>query len=189
MKKIVVFASGSGSNFQTLVEKLHERHCLVSLLVCDKPGALCIERAKKLNIPTLEINPKNFATKELYELEVVKYLAEIEPDLVVLAGYMRIIGPTLLGRFEGKLINIHPALLPAFPGRDGVGDALKYGAKVLGVTVHYVDAGIDTGQIIDQASFRRTGLETVDEIRIKIHALEHELYPQTIIELLEGQAI
>ena len=186
MKKIVVFASGSGSNFQTLVEKLHEKHCEVSLLVCDKLGAFCLERAASLNIPSYGFNPKDFPSKADFEREIIKQIEPINPDLIVLAGYMRIFGPTFLERYEGKIINIHPALLPAFPGRDGIGDALAYGVKVMGVTVHYVDAGIDTGQIIDQASFKRDGSESVEEIRERIHALEHELYPKVILELLEG---
>jgi len=187
MRKIVVFASGSGSNFQTLVEKLHGKACEVALLVCDKPGALCLKRAADLNIPTFAFNPKEFASKAEFEQEIIKQIKPIAPALIVLAGYMRIFGPTFLERYEGKIINIHPALLPAFPGKDGIGDALAYGVKIMGVTVHYVDAGIDTGQIIEQACFKRTGSETVEEIREKIHQLEHELYPEVVRELLEAK--
>ena len=186
MKKIVVFASGSGSNFQTIVDKLHQKTCEVALLVCDKPGAYCLERAKNLNIPTFTFNPKEYATKADFEKEICEQLDPIKPSLIVLAGYMRIIGDTLLEAYEGKIINIHPALLPAFPGRDGIGDALNYGVKVMGVTVHYVDAGIDTGNIVDQACFKRTGNETREEVETRIHALEHELYPQVITQLLQA---
>lgn len=185
MKKIVVFASGNGSNFQSLAEQLHKKHCEVALLVCDKPEAFCLERAKQLEIATLAVNPKQFASKELYELEIAKHLTTINPDLIVLAGYMRIIGKTLLDRYEGKIINIHPSLLPAFPGRDGIGDAIEYGVKIMGVTVHYIDDGIDTGKIIDQACFKLEGDESDEEIKQKIHVLEHELYPQVIKNLLE----
>lgn len=187
MKKIIIFASGSGSNFQTLVEKLHGKACEVALLVCDKPGAYCLERAAKLNIPTYSFNPKDFPSKADFEQEIINQIQPIDPDLIVLAGYMRIFGPTFLAAYEGKIINIHPALLPAFPGRDGIGDALAYGVKIMGVTVHYVDAGIDTGKIIQQDSFKRTGAETVEEIKKKIHALEHELYPKVILDLLEKE--
>ncbi|KAB6103110.1 formyltransferase family protein, partial [Bacteroides xylanisolvens] len=116
--------------------------------------------------------------------EICTQLIPLNPDLIVLAGYMRIVGQTLLDVYEGKIINIHPALLPAFPGRDGITDALKYGVKIMGVTVHYVDSGIDTGMIIDQVCFKRTGLETREEIEQKIHDLEHELYPTVIKQLL-----
>jgi phosphoribosylglycinamide formyltransferase 1 len=186
MRKIVVFASGSGSNFQTIVEQLHQKHCEVALLVCDKPGAYCLERASQFNIPAFIASPKDYESKVAYELTVIQQLADINPDLIVLAGYMRIVGKTLLSIYEGKIINIHPALLPAFPGRDGIGEALKYGVKVMGVTVHYVDAGIDTGKIIDQASFKRSGNESVEEIEQRIHALEHDLYPQVIRNLLKA---
>ncbi|MFR3814816.1 MAG: phosphoribosylglycinamide formyltransferase [Turicibacter sp.] len=186
MKKIVVFASGSGSNFQTIVDKLHQKTCEVALLVCDKAGAYCLERAEKLHIPTFVFNPKEYETKADFEKEICQRLNLIQPDLIVLAGYMRIIGETLLNAYEGKIINIHPALLPAFPGRDGIGDALNYGVKVMGVTVHYVDSGIDTGNIIDQACFKRTGNETREEVETRIHALEHELYPQVITQLLQA---
>lgn len=184
MKKIVVFASGSGSNFQAIAESLDTSQCEISLLVCDRPGAYCLERAAALNIPTFVFNPKEYENKEEFEKQICQQLATINPDLIVLAGYMRIIGPTLLSEYEGRIINIHPALLPAFPGRDGIKDALKYGVKVLGVTIHYIDSGIDTGQIIDQVAFKRSGLETKEEIEQKIHTLEHELYPKVIKQLL-----
>ena len=184
MKNIVIFASGSGSNFQVLVEKLHGQDCQVALLVCDKPGAYCVERAANLNIPALVLNPKDFPSKKEYEQEIINHLSPVQPDLIVLAGYMRILGATFLDAYEGRIINIHPSLLPAFAGRDGIGDALKYGVKILGVTVHYVDAGIDTGQIIDQESFKLAGSESEAEIRSKIHAIEHVLYPKVIKEIL-----
>jgi len=185
MKKIVVFASGSGSNFETIVKKLHNNICEVALLVCDKPDAYCLERADKLGIKTLQLTLKNFQSKACYETEIIKYLREIKPELIVLAGYMKLIGETLLNEYEGKIINIHPSLLPAFPGANGIDDALRYGVKVMGVTVHYVDAGMDTGKIIDQDSFKRGADETADESKEKIHAIEHELYPKVIEKLLK----
>lgn len=130
-------------------------------------------------------NPKDYLSKTEFEEVICEKLSQIEPDLIVLAGYMRIIGKTLLDAYEGKIVNIHPALLPAFPGRDGITDALNYGVKVMGVTVHYVDAGIDTGKIIDQLSFKRSDEETKEEIINRIHALEHELYPKVIARLLK----
>jgi len=184
MKNIVVFASGSGSNFETIVKKLHGDHCNVALLVCDQPDAYCLERAKNLGIKILQLALKDFATKVDYELEIIKHLKVINPDLIVLAGYMKLISETLLNEYEGKIINIHPSLLPAFPGVDGIGDAYRYGVKVMGVTVHFVDAGIDTGEIIDQASFKREEDDDLQAVTQKIHAIEHELYPQVIRRLL-----
>ena len=185
MKKIVVFASGSGSNFESIVKKLHHNSCEVALLVCDQPDAYCLERAKNFGIETLQLSLKHFKSKVEYEEEILKHLKKIDPDLIVLAGYMKLIGETLLSEYEGKLINIHPSLLPAFPGKDGIGDALRYGVKVMGVTVHYVDSGVDTGKIIDQESFKREEEETSEESREKIHAIEHRLYPSVIERLLK----
>jgi len=188
-KRIVVFASGSGSNFEAIVEQLHGKHidgepCEVALLVCDQPGATCLDRAKRLGIPTFAAKLGDFRSKADYEQAIVEQLNQIQPDLIALAGYMKIVGPTLLNAYEGKIINIHPALLPAFPGKDGIGDALKYGVKIIGVTIHYVDAGVDTGKIIDQVAMRVEPADTEEQTRNKIHKLEHELYPQVIRELL-----
>ena len=184
MKKIVVFASGSGSNFEAIVKKLHGKICEVALLFCDKPGAYCLERAKNLGIKGLQLTLKDFPSKACYELEIIKHLKEIDPDLLVLAGYMKLIGETLLNEYESKIINIHPSLLPAFPGKDSIGDAIRYGVKVMGVTVHYVDAGMDTGGIIDQDSFKRDDNETEARSRERIQTIEHELYPKVIEKLL-----
>lgn len=185
MKKIVVFASGSGSNFEVIVKKLHGQVCEVALLVCDKPGAYCLERAARLGIKTMQLTLKDFPSKVEYETEILKYLEKIDPDLIVLAGYMKLIEETLLNRYEGKIINIHPTLLPAFSGKDGMNDAMRYGVKVMGVTVHYIDAGIDTGKIIDQDSFKRADEETDAQSQAKIRAMEHELYPRVIERLLK----
>ena len=184
MKKIVVFASGSGSNFETIVQKLHGTVCDVALLVCDIPDAYCLTRANNHRIPTLQVTLKDFESKVHYEQAILEKLKDIEPDLIVLAGYMKLISKTLLDAYEGKIINIHPALLPAFPGKDGIGDAIKYGVKVMGVTVHWVDAGMDTGLIIDQESFKREMDETFEESKARIHAIEHEIYPRVIKGLL-----
>jgi phosphoribosylglycinamide formyltransferase-1 len=185
MKKIVVFASGSGSNFEAVVRQLDGAACEVALLVCDVSGAGCLERAERLGIDAVVVDRAKFGSRVDYESAILEQLDPIEPDLIVLAGYMRIIGPTLLKQYQGKIINIHPSLLPAFPGLDGIGDALAYGEKVIGVTVHYVDSGVDTGQIIDQAAIHLTGTETKAEVTTQIHALEHNLYPQVIRHILD----
>lgn len=168
------------------MEQLHGKVCEVALLICDQPGAKCLDRAARLGIPAQVIERRNYSTKASFEHAIVEKLAEIAPDLIALAGYMKIIGPTLLGQYEGKIINIHPSLLPAFPGKDGIGDALKYGAKVIGITIHYVDAGVDTGPIIDQAAIHVNLIDTEQQTRDRIHALEHQLYPQTIAALLSA---
>jgi len=188
-KKLVVFASGSGSNFEAVVKQLNhkrigESDIEIPLLICDKPEAYALVRAEKLGIPTAVIRPKDYPDKASYERAIVDILKPINPDYIALAGYMRIIGPTLLNEYEGRIVNLHPALLPAFPGKDGIGDALKYGVKVTGITVHFVDAGIDTGKIIAQKAIEIKQNESEDELRQRIHALEHQLYPKVLLELL-----
>ena len=122
----------------------------ISLLVCDKPEARAVGRANYHHIPCFAFSAKAYESKEAFEKEILKKLEEYEIDYVILAGYMRLIGPTLLEAYGGKIINIHPSLLPSFPGKDAVGQALEAGVKVTGVTIHYVDAGMDTGPIIAQ---------------------------------------
>jgi phosphoribosylglycinamide formyltransferase 1 len=185
MKKIAVFASGSGSNFQAIVDAIHGGRLAaeVSLLVCDRPGALVLERAERYSIPTFSVAPKNYPSKLGYELGVLKELQAREIDFIVLAGYMRLIGPTLLTEFEGRIVNIHPSLLPAFPGKDAIGQAIAAKVQVSGVTIHFVDEGMDTGPIIEQREIPLTENETKETLQKKIHTIEHQLYPETLQHL------
>ena len=186
MKKVAVFASGNGSNFQAIIDEIEKGslHAEIAALVTDKPDCFAVERARNHNIPVFSFTPKNYASKEEYEKDIALFLIEKEVSLLVLAGYMRLIGNVLLKAFHNRIINIHPALLPAFAGKNGIQQAYNYGVKVFGVTVHYVDAGMDTGKIIAQESFKAEGTETLQEIEQKIHAIEHRLYPQVIREIL-----
>ncbi|MEH7107753.1 MULTISPECIES: phosphoribosylglycinamide formyltransferase [Bacillaceae] len=186
MKKIAVFASGSGSNFQAIVDAVHngKLSAQLTLLVCDKPGAYVIERAKGTGIPFFVFNPKDYHSKHDFEQEIVSLLKENQIDFVVLAGYMRLIGPTLLREFEGKIVNIHPSLLPNFPGKDAIGQALAAQAEWSGVTIHFVDEGMDTGPIIVQERVRLEENETRESLQTKIQAIEHKLYPDILQMLL-----
>jgi phosphoribosylglycinamide formyltransferase 1 len=186
MKKIAVFASGSGSNFQAIVDAVKEGQleATISLLVCDKVGAFAAERARKENIPTFVFDVKEYSSKKDYEMDILKNLKKYDIDFIVLAGYMRLIGSTLLDAFEGKIINIHPSLLPAFPGKDAIGQALEAKVKISGVTIHFVDAGMDTGPIIAQKAIEISENETKDSLQNKIHQIEHELYPKVIKGLI-----
>jgi phosphoribosylglycinamide formyltransferase-1 len=186
MKKIAVFASGNGSNFQAIVNEIEKENLLAEIvaLVTDKPDCFAVERAQNHNIPIFSFSPKNYASKKEYEREIAFFLIEKNVSLIVLAGYMRLIGEVLLSAFPNRIINIHPALLPAFPGKNSIQQAYNYGVKVFGVTVHFVDAGIDTEKIITQECFKADGSETVQEIEHKIHAIEHQLYPKIIRELI-----
>jgi phosphoribosylglycinamide formyltransferase-1 len=186
MKKIAVFASGSGSNFEAIVKAQKEGtlNAEVSLLVCDKEFAFAIKRAEKFGIETLVVDPKAFENKKAYETHILNKLDDLKIDFIALAGYMRLIGETLLNAYEGRMVNIHPSLLPAFKGKDAIGQAIAYGVQVMGVSIHYVDAGMDTGRIIAQDAFKLYGNESHEEIEEQVHAIEHRLYPRVLERLL-----
>jgi phosphoribosylglycinamide formyltransferase 1 len=186
MRKIAVFASGNGSNFQAIIDvvKSGELEADIALLVCDKPGAFAIERANAARIPTFAFNPKEYSSKEAYEEAILEKLTSFGVEFIVLAGYMRLIGPTLLGDYTGRIVNIHPSLLPAFPGKDAIGQALEAKAEWSGVTIHYVDAGMDTGPIIVQERIRISEKETRESLQQKIQSIEHKLYPSILQMLL-----
>ncbi|MBB5355713.1 phosphoribosylglycinamide formyltransferase-1 [Anoxybacillus mongoliensis] len=189
MKRIAIFASGSGTNFQAIVDavKKGDIQAEVALLVCDRPHAKVIERAIREHVPVFVFNPKQYETKQQFEREILQQLQQKEIDWIVLAGYMRLIGPTLLHVYPNKIINIHPSLLPAFPGKDAIGQAYRYGVKVTGVTVHYVDEGMDTGPIIAQRALYIDDGEPLESVERRIHEIEHTLYPQVIQQLLMGK--
>ena len=189
MKNIAIFASGSGTNFEALVEACESGYIdgKVVLMVCDKKNAYVNERAKNHNVPSFVFSAKNYQTKEEYEELIVEKLEEYNVDLVCLAGYMKLCGYVLLKKYEGRIINIHPALLPSFKGAHGIKDAYDYGVKVFGVTVHYVDAGMDSGKIIEQAAFHIKENETIDEVEARIHEIEHEIYPRVVKNICEGK--
>ncbi|WP_404330810.1 phosphoribosylglycinamide formyltransferase [Mesobacillus maritimus] len=189
MKKIAVFASGNGSNFQVLLDAVTKGdfQAEVSLLVCDRPGAFVIERAENAAVPLFVFNPKEFKDKAEYESQILSRLKQKNVEWIILAGYMRLIGTTLLQAYEGKIVNIHPSLLPAFPGKDAVGQALEAGVKETGVTVHYVDAGMDTGEVIAQEAVEIIPGETRESLQAKIQKVEHRLYPAVVKTLLNGE--
>ncbi|WP_430742862.1 phosphoribosylglycinamide formyltransferase [Bacillus atrophaeus] len=186
MKKFAVFASGNGSNFEAIVTRLKEENwdAEVSLLVCDNLEAKVLERAEAFSIPSFAFQPKSYENKPAFERAIIEQLRLHEVELIVLAGYMRLIGDTLLKAYGGKIINIHPSLLPAFPGIDAVGQAYRAGVKVAGITVHYVDEGMDTGPIIAQKAVEIGEGDTLKTIEQHIHELEHKNYPSVIKELL-----
>ncbi|RAK15080.1 formyltetrahydrofolate-dependent phosphoribosylglycinamide formyltransferase [Anoxybacillus vitaminiphilus] len=187
MKRIAIFASGSGTNFQAIVDavKKGDLQAEVALLVCDRPEAKVVERAKKEQIPLFVFRPKDYPSKADFEKEILQQLEEKGIEFIVLAGYMRLIGPTLLRAYEGRMVNIHPSLLPAFPGKDAIGQAYRAGVKVTGVTIHYVDEGMDTGPIIAQRAIEIHEGEALESVEARIHAIEHELYPEVLKKLLE----
>ncbi|WP_127588446.1 phosphoribosylglycinamide formyltransferase [Paenibacillus koleovorans] len=187
--RIAVFASGSGSNFQALVEAAQAGKLggSIELLVCDRPKAKVVERAAAAGVDAFVFRPKEYASREAYEAEIVRHLREREIDLIVMAGYMRIITPTLVEPFYGRIVNIHPSLLPAFPGLNAIGQALEHGVKLTGITVHFVDGGMDTGPIIAQRPVEIADGDSVDTLADKVHPIEHELYPEVVAAICEGR--
>lgn len=181
--KLAVFASGSGTNFENLVQK----EIPVEFLFTDKSDAAALARADRLGIKSYTFELKAFESKVAYETAILNLLAEHEIDLIVLAGYMKIVGPTLLQAYEGKIINIHPAYLPEFPGAHGIDDAWQAGVSESGVTVHYVDAGVDTGQIIAQRRVPILPDDTITSFETRIHEMEYVLYPEVLREILANQ--
>ncbi len=186
-KKLAIFASGNGSNFEALAQACADGiiDAEVALCVTDKPGAYVTERARKFNVPVVEFRPKDFASKRDFETMLANQLKECGIDLICLAGYMRIIGDVLLEEFGGRIVNIHPSLLPAFRGVDAIGQAMDYGVKIYGVTIHYVDATLDGGRIIAQVAVPYEGNDR-DELESMIHRQEHLLYPATVSRILSS---
>ena len=189
MKNIAIFASGSGTNFEALVQACEDKkiNARVVLMVCDHKDACVCTRALNHNVDSFIFNAKKYESKEAYEKEIVKKLKEYDVDLICLAGYMRICGHVLLDDYEGKILNIHPALLPAFKGAHAIHDAYVYGVKVFGVTVHYIDSEMDCGTIVAQKAFDYVDGETEDEVEARIHAIEHELYPSVVAKICQGE--
>ncbi|WP_249596681.1 phosphoribosylglycinamide formyltransferase [Peribacillus frigoritolerans] len=185
MKRLAVFASGNGSNFQSIAEaiKSGELEAEICLVVCDREDAYVLERAKLENIDSFSFSAKNYSNKTEYELEILEKLRQYEIEFIILAGYMRLIGPTLLQKYSQRIVNIHPSLLPSFPGKDAIGQAFDAGVKETGVTVHYVDDGMDTGPVIAQKAVPILEGDTKDILQKRIQEMEHDLYPSVLQEL------
>lgn len=179
MKKIAVFASGNGSNFQVIAEQFP-----VDVVFSDHRDAYVLERAEKLGVTAHTFELKEFDNKVAYEEAIVALLEQYDIDLVCLAGYMKIVGPTLLAAYEGRIINIHPAYLPEFPGAHGIEDAWEAGVDQSGVTIHWVDSGVDTGKIIKQVRVPRLPDDTIESFEARIHEAEYQLYPEVIRSLI-----
>lgn len=185
-KNIAVFASGSGTNFEAIVTACCNGTIAgadVALLVCDHHDAFAVERAKRLGVKYFIFDRKAYDSKQEYETAVLEALKPYHIDLICLAGYMRIVGQTLLEAYPKRILNIHPALLPSFKGATAIIDAFEYGVKVFGVTVHLIDNTVDGGVIISQRAFEYEG-DSLEEVEHRIHGIEHVLYPEAINRVL-----
>lgn len=185
-RKIAVFASGHGSNFEAiaLAAARGDLNAEVALMVCDKPSARVCSVAERMGVPSFVFSPKEYASKADFEREIVARCRMAGVELICLAGYMRIVGETLLEAYRGRIVNLHPSLLPAFKGAHAIEQAMEYGVKVFGATIHYVDETLDGGRIIAQRAVEYDG-DDIDEVTARIHAVEHTLYIETIKKLLK----
>jgi phosphoribosylglycinamide formyltransferase-1 len=187
--KIGVLASGRGSNFQAIIDSIERGRiqARIALLVTDNPGAFSIERAAKHGIESLVMRPKDYGSRDEYFTAIASELKNRGVGLVVLAGFMRIVGRPLLEAYPDSVMNIHPALLPSFPGLHGQKQANDYGVKISGCTVHFVDEGMDTGPIIIQAAVAAKDDDTEEALSERILNLEHKIFPEAVRLFAEGR--
>jgi phosphoribosylglycinamide formyltransferase-1 len=183
---LAVFASGRGSNFVALAGRLRgaPRH-RIAVLVCDVAGAPVLERARELGVPARHVTYRGRGRAEA-EAEMLAVLREYRVDAVALAGFMRLLTPFFLSRFTGPVLNLHPSLLPKYPGTHGIEESFRSADRELGISVIRVDEGVDTGPVVLQRSFARTGTESLEEIERRIHGLEHEWFPVAVLSELDG---
>lgn len=187
--RLAVLASGYGSNLQAIIDAVErgEINGKVEVVISDNREAFALERARRCGIEALFVSPRDYPGRENYDRALVALLRERKIELVILAGFMRLLSPLFVDAFRGKIMNIHPSLLPAFPGLEGVKQALDYGVKVTGCTVHFVDEGLDTGPIILQEAVEVFDSDDVESLHQRIHQVEHRLYPKAIQLFIEGK--
>ena len=186
---IAVLCSGNGTNLQAIIDSVKSGYipAPVKLVVSDKKKAFALVRAKSANIKTIVLDPKDYKTREAFDKELLGHLKEEKISLVVLAGYMRLLSRTFVKEYRNRIMNIHPALLPSFKGTHGVRDALEYGVKLTGPTVHFVDEELDSGPVILQKAVEVKDDDTEETLLERVHAEEHKIYPQAIKLFVEGR--
>jgi len=186
---IAVFCSGNGSNFQAIIDASKKGlfNSKIALMVCDNPNAYAITKAKNEGIKTFLLDMNDFPSQEAFEARIIEELIAEHIELICLAGYMRLLLPSFINKYREKIINIHPALLPSFKGIRGIKDALDYGVKVTGVTVHFVNEDMDAGPIILQEAVTIEDNDTKETLAEKIHKIEHRLYPNAVKLFIEGR--
>lgn len=184
-----VLVSGSGSNLEAILAAIAsgrlDARC--RLVLSNRPGVLALERARAAGVPSVVVDHKEYATREAFEERAVQELTKHGVEWLALAGFMRVLSPRLLGAFPGRVVNIHPSLLPAFPGVNAQGQAYEYGVKLAGCTVHFVDAGVDSGPIIAQAPVPAFAADSPEDLRLRILAQEHVLLPRALQWIAEGK--
>ena len=186
-----VLVSGTGSNLQAILDAIAAGvlNARVKVVISNRENAQALERARMAGVPALTIPHKEFATREAFDRALVSALREAEVSWVVLAGFMRVLTPEFLSAYSGRIINIHPALLPAFPGVDAARQALEYGVKITGCTVHFVDRGVDSGKIIAQRAVLVEERDDLSTLSARIHAAEHELFVSVLQDIAAGRVV
>ena len=186
--KLSILASGQGSNLKALARAIDEGRCHATIagVISDRPEAPALSFAGARGIPTIVVPPKAFGTRPLWDAALADAIDRLTPDLVVLAGFMKIVGPAVLARYGGNIVNVHPSLLPAFPGLDAPAQALSKGVTVSGCTVHLVDAGVDTGPILAQAALPVRADDDAERLHERIQRAEHALLPAVIHAIATG---
>jgi len=184
---IAVLASGEGTNLQALLDGVHGRDGVeIVAAASDKPGARALERARQAGVLARAFPSAEYAGRTERDLAMAEWLVARRAELVVLAGYMQLLADEFLSRFPLRVINVHPALLPAFPGLEAVEQAIAYGVKVFGVTVHFVDGGVDTGPVILQRAIELRDAVDADAVLERLHPIEHELLPEAVRLIARG---
>jgi phosphoribosylglycinamide formyltransferase-1 len=186
---LAVFCSGQGTNLQAIIDAAKKRRisAKLALVVCDNPRAYAVERARRAGIPVVVLEPKNFSSKKELETTIVRELNRKKIKLIALAGYMRILSDSFVRRYKNRIMNIHPALLPAFKGGQAIKDAIKYGVKVTGATVHFVTEEVDAGPIVLQAACPVRNNDSEKALLARVHKLEHKIYPEAIELFARGK--
>jgi phosphoribosylglycinamide formyltransferase-1 len=185
--RLCILASGTGTNLQAILDTVHGRDGIEVVGVgSDRPGAMALERARTAGVETAVFPHGEHPDREARDAAMAEWIEGLGADLVVLAGYMQLLGEPFVVRFRNRIVNVHPALLPAFPGLDAIGQALAAGAEVTGVTVHFVDEGVDTGPVIAQCEVPVPADRDRDRLEAAVHAAEHRLYPEAIRMIARG---
>jgi len=185
-ERIAVLVSGSGTNLQALLD---DPVCgpRIALVLSDRPAVKALQRAESRGIESAVLEPQDFEDRGTFDRAVADLLRDHGIDVVVSAGYMRLLGPAVLEAYGGRWLNVHPSLLPAFPGTSGVADALTYGVRVTGVTVFFVDEGMDTGPVVMQEAIEVREDDDWDSLEARVHEVEHRLLPAATAALVEGR--
>ena len=188
--KIAVLVSGSGTNLQTLIDQLHQDETSgieIAAVISDRRKAYALTRAKRAGIPTHVVKTQDFKNRVDFDAEISNLIEHYAAELVVLAGFMKLFQPPFVRKYQNRIINVHPALLPAFPGAHPVADTLAYGVKIAGVTVHFVDEGVDSGPIIAQSVVPVLDTDDEESLHNRIQVEEHKLYPEVIKWYAQGR--